>query len=85
MRLMHIYKSNKYRSMVCRISQKPRNDRKIKTVKYLFFVKYSSFGLFRKGKPLIAKFYRTDFIICSHSIERKTPSYSQIHTVLKVL
>ena len=38
MRMMHIYKSNKYQSMICRISQKPRTDRKIKTVK-VFFVK----------------------------------------------
>ena len=30
-----IYKSNKYRSLICRISQKPRNDRKIKTVKII--------------------------------------------------
>ena len=29
--MAHIYKSNKYRSMICWISQKPRNDRKIKT------------------------------------------------------
>ena len=41
MRIMHMYKSNKYRSMICRISQKPRNDRKIKTVKFLFCKVYS--------------------------------------------
>ena len=34
--MTHIYKSNKYRSIICRISQKPRNDRKIKPVKFLF-------------------------------------------------
>ena len=28
--LMHVYKCNKHRSMIYRISQKPRNDRKIK-------------------------------------------------------
>ena len=38
MRMTHIYKSNKYRPMICWISQKPRND--LKTVKFLFFVKY---------------------------------------------
>ena len=29
MHMMHIYKSNEYRSMICRISQKSRNDSKI--------------------------------------------------------
>ena len=39
-------------------------------------------GLFRKGKTHItAKFYRTDLVICSHSRERKTLSYSQINMV----
>ena len=39
-------------------------------------------GLFRKGKTLIiAKFHRTDLVICSHSREGKTLSYSQINTV----
>ena len=37
MRMMHIYKSNKYRSIICRVSQNQRNNRKIKTVKFLFF------------------------------------------------
>ena len=42
-------------------------------------------GLFRKGKSLIiAKFHRTDLVICSHSKERKSPSYSQINTVLYI-
>ena len=36
--MTHICKSNKYRSMICRISQKPRNDRTIKTVKFLFLL-----------------------------------------------
>ena len=41
-----------------------------------------SLGLFRKCKTCItAKFYGTDFIICSHSREGKTSSYSQIHVV----
>ena len=42
MRMTHIYKSNKYPFVTCRISQKPRNDRKIKTVQFFlfFFVKY---------------------------------------------
>ena len=36
-------------------------------------------GLFRKGKTsIIAKFHRTDLVICSHSREGKTPSYSRI-------
>ena len=39
MRMMHIYRSNKYLSMICQISQKPSNDRKIKNGKFLFFVK----------------------------------------------
>ena len=40
-------------------------------------------GLFRKGKAgIIAKLHRTRSIICSHSRERKTPSYSQINTVI---
>ena len=30
--------------MIYRTSQIPRNDRKIKTVKFLFFVKYSIYG-----------------------------------------
>ena len=36
-----------------------------------------SLRLFRKGKTGIkAKFHRTDLVICSHSRERKMPSYS---------
>ena len=39
-------------------------------------------GLFRKGKTgVIAKFFRTDLVICSHSGEGKTQSYSRINTV----
>ena len=35
-----------------------------------------------KGKiRIIAKFHRTDLVICSHSRERKPPSYSQRNTV----
>ena len=42
----------------------------------------SSFGLFRKGKiRIIATFHRTDLVICSHSIEGKPPSYSQMNMV----
>ena len=38
-------------------------------------------GLFRKVKTCIkAKFYRTDLVICSHSVERKTSSYSRGNT-----
>ena len=37
MRMTHIYKSYKYRSVLCRFSQKPRNDRIIKTVFLCFF------------------------------------------------
>ena len=44
MRIMHIYKSNKYRSLLFRISKKPRNDRKIKTVKFLFLLSIVEFG-----------------------------------------
>ena len=40
-------------------------------------------GLFRKGENhIIAKFYRNNLVICSHSREGKTLSYSQINTVL---
>ena len=35
--IMHIYKSNKYLSVICRISQKQRNDRKIKPSSFFFF------------------------------------------------
>ena len=35
-----------------------------------------------KGKiRIIAKFHRTDLVICSHFRERKPPSYSQRNTV----
>ena len=35
-----------------------------------------------KGKTrIIAKFLRTDLVICSHSREGETPSYSRINTV----
>ena len=41
-------------------------------------------GLFRKGiTRIIAKFCRTDFIICSHFRERKTPTYSQINMAIE--
>ena len=40
-------------------------------------------GLFRKGETgIIAKFHETDLDIWSHSREGKTPSYSQINTVI---
>ena len=38
MRMMYIYKSNKHWSIKCHISQNPRNDRKIKTVRFLFLL-----------------------------------------------
>ena len=42
-----------------------------------------SLGLFWKGKTgIIANFHRNDLVICSHSIEEKTPSYSRINTAL---
>ena len=45
-----------------------------------------SLGLFRKGKTRInRKFHRIDSVSCSHSREGKTPSYSQINTVLSNL
>ena len=31
---------------------------------------------------MIAKFLRTDFVICSHSREGETPSYSRINKVI---
>ena len=41
-----------------------------------------SLELFRKGEThIIEKIYRTDLINCSHSRERKTPSYSRINMV----
>ena len=40
-------------------------------------------GLFRKGIiRIIAKFYKTDLVICSHCREEKTPSNSQINMVV---
>ena len=40
-------------------------------------------GLFRKVKIRItAKFHWTDLVICSHSRERKTPSYSRRNMVV---
>ena len=43
-----------------------------------------SLGLFWKGKTsIIAKFYRTDLVICSHSTEGKTLSFSRINTVIQ--
>ena len=42
-----------------------------------------SLRLFRKGKThIIAKFHWTDLVICSHSKERKTPTYSRRNTVV---
>ena len=42
-------------------------------------------GLLRKGETcIIAKFQRTDLVICSHSRERKTLSYSQINMVCNI-
>ena len=44
--------------------------------------KSRSLGLFRKGKTrLTAKLHRTDLIICTHSREGNTLSYSRINTV----
>ena len=40
-------------------------------------------SLFRKGKiGIIAKFHRTDLVICSHSRGTKTLSDSRINTVV---
>ena len=45
-----------------------------------------SLGLFRKVKiGIIAKFHRTDLVICSCSIGTKPPSYSRINTVYVLL
>ena len=33
----------------------------------------------------IAKFHRTDLVICSHSKEGTTPSYSRINTVVGLI
>ena len=33
---------------------------------------------------IIAKFHRTDLVICSHSRERKPPSYSRRNTVFLI-
>ena len=39
-------------------------------------------SFFPKGKTnILAKFHRTDLVICSHSREGKTPFYSQITMV----
>ena len=48
--MMHIYKSKKYRTVICRISQNPRNDRKTKTVKFLFRWYRASIDMVRKVK-----------------------------------
>ena len=48
----------------------------------------TSLGLFRKGNnhfTCIAKFHRTDVVICSQSREGKTPSDSQINMVIFVI
>ena len=38
-----------------------------------------------KGKThILAKFLWTDLVICSHSREGETPSYSQINTVVSL-
>ena len=37
--------------------------------------------LVRKKTHIIAKFYRADLVICSHSRKRKPPSYRQINMV----
>ena len=43
-------------------------------------------GLFGKGKTrIIAKFHRTDSVICSHSTEGTGTSYSHINMVFKFL
>ena len=46
---------------------------------------YGSLGLFRKSKTHVtAKFHRTDLVICNHSRDRKTWSYSRIDMVTPV-
>ena len=47
MRMMHIYKRDKYRSIMSRISQNSKNDRKIETVKFLFSILLSIYIRFR--------------------------------------
>ena len=43
-------------------------------------------GLFRKGKTRIsAKLHGTDLIICTHSKEGNTPSYSRINTKIALV
>ena len=45
MHMMHICKSNKYRSIINRVSQNPRCDRKIKTVIFLLSIQtYQTHG-----------------------------------------
>ena len=42
-------------------------------------------GLLRKGKTwIIAKFHRANLLICSHSREGQTQSYSQRNTVVEL-
>ena len=38
-----------------------------------------------KDKTIIAKFHKTDLVICSHSREGKTLSYSRINMVFHLL
>ena len=69
MRMMHIYKSNIYRSMICRISQKPRNDRKIKTVKFLFFFFFFFFLLSIFMRSLKNKVFPSDVLSNPHRMK----------------
>ena len=60
----------------------PKQSHKSRSVLY---DRSRSLGLFRKSKTrIIAKFHRTDLVFCSHSRERKIPSYSQINTMVSI-
>ena len=57
----------------------PNNPKKSRSILYN---RSRSLRLFRKGKTrIIAIFHTADLVICSHSGERKIPSYSRIYTV----
>ena len=58
------------------LQNSPQKSKSVLLEEYIFF------GLFRKGKTyIIAKFYRTDLVICRHFREEKNLSYS--YTILE--
>ena len=50
--------------------------------KILIHIIWNCLGRVKTGTCIIAKCQRTDLVICSHSLEGKSPFYSRINTVL---